>query len=204
MIDTLLIDCEQPESGVAEMIRRPDIGWRIRTVGMYDFDRAPLADYRALLISMHCDQRYLAKQRARLDAFARDGGTIVIGGHVALPFLTGLDTFQPIPGYRLDDLRIHRTAEHPVWAGVAEEDLTFRRGVAGFYGRGWHRPPTEATVIHALGERRLPLDFAYALGRGRVLFHGGNDLWTYLGSDSTAERMIPQLFDWIAAPQGHA
>lgn len=199
MIDTLLIDCEQPESGVPDMIRRPDVGPRIMTVGMYDFDRVTLDDFRALLVSMHCDQLYLSGRRDRIEAFVRAGGTVLASGHVAWPFLSGLDRFQPIPDYRVADLEVRREREHPVWRGVAPQDLTFRRGVAGFYGRGWHRPPAGATVIHSLGPRRLPLDFSYALGRGRVLFHGGNDLWTYLGAGNSAERMIPQLFAWIGA-----
>jgi len=200
MIDTLLIDCEQPESGVSDLIRRPDLGPRIMAVGMYALDEVALADYRALLIGMHCDQLYLVGRRARIEDFVSTGGTVLVSGHVAWPFLSGLDRFRPIADYRIADLEVRRESEHPVWAGVAPEDLTFRRGIAGFYGRGWHKPPPGATVIHSLGARRLPLDFAYAIGRGRVLFHGGNDLWTYLDAGNSAERMMPQLFDWTAAP----
>jgi hypothetical protein len=199
MIDTLLIDCEQPESGVGDMIRRPDLGPRIMAIGMYDFDDMRLGDYRALLIGMHCDQLYLSRRRERIEAFVRAGGTLVVSGHVAWPVVSGLTAFQPIPDYRLADLQVQRESAHPVWDGVAMDDLTFRRGVAGFYGRGWHVPPPDATVIHSLGPERRPLDFAYALGAGRVLFHGGNDLWTYLDTGNSAERMVPQLFDWIAS-----
>lgn len=198
MIDTLLIDCEQPESGVYDMIRRPDLGPRIMAIGMYDFDDARLSDYRALLIGMHCDQLYLSRRRERIDEFVRAGGTLVVSGHVAWPIVEGLSSFQPIANYRIADLAVHREAAHPVWDGVAVEDLTFRRGVAGFYGRGWHQPPADAVLIHSLGPERRPLDFAWRLGQGRVLFHGGNDLWTYLDTGNSAERMIPQLFDWIA------
>ena len=98
--------------------------------------------------------------------------------------------FHPLENYGLKDLAVRRLIDHPIWAGVSENDLTFRRGVAGFYGRAWHEPPHGATVVHALGTPDRPLDFIYRVGKGRVLFHGGNDLWQYDGADS-AGRIAP-------------
>lgn len=59
-----------------------------------------------------------------------------------------------------------------------------------------HHPPDGATVVHALGEPDRPLDFIYPVGKGRVLFHGGNDLWQYGAADSTG-RILPQLLRWM-------
>ncbi|MFX9031475.1 hypothetical protein ABTN13_20280, partial [Acinetobacter baumannii] len=79
----------------------------------------------------------------------------------------------------LADLTVHRLADHPVWAGVDGGDLTFRRGVAGFYGRVWHDAPAGALIVNGIGPERRPLDFTYAVGAGTILFHGGNDLTGY-------------------------
>lgn len=200
MVDTLLIDCEQPESGVTEMIRDPVLGPRIATVGMYELDGVRLQDYRSVLVGMHVDQRYLAARRDRLDGFVAAGGTIHASGHVAHPYLAGLSRFEPLEGYRVEDLAVTNEASHPVWQGVEMADLSFRKGVAGFYARGGHAPPGGARLIQTIGPRRLPVDFEYRLGAGRVLFHGGNDLWTYLGTGTSADRMVPQLFDWLSHP----
>ncbi len=91
-------------------------------------------------------------------------------------------------------------AEHPVWAGVEPEDLTFRRGVAGFYGRAYLPSlPDGALIVHALGEIDRPLDAVYHYGEGAVLVHRGNDLWGYLHAPNTAARMTPHLLDWLGA-----
>lgn len=77
-------------------------------------------------------------------------------------------------------------------------DLTFRRGVAGFYGRGYYPDlPPEALVVHGIGVDARPLDAVYPHGAGEVLLHGGNDLWGYAGDDTTAARMTPQLVGWL-------
>jgi hypothetical protein len=174
---------------------------RVHSVGQYAFDGLALEQCGALLISMHADQRFLAARRDRLDEFVRHGGTVVANGHVAYPFLSGLAPFQPIENYRLADLAVNRERPHPIWEGVASEDLTFRRGVAGFYGRGWHQPPEGASVHNSLGPHRRPLDFIYRLGQGRVLFHGGNDIWQFASGDDSTRRIVPQLLCWLLAAE---
>lgn len=200
MIETLLLDCEQTEGGQAILLRRPDLGARVDAIAMQELGRADLGRYRGLLIGLHADQLLLQARRAQLEGFLAGGGTIVFCGHVAHPFLDELRQFEPMPGYRLDDLRVRLERPHPVWSGVDAEHLTFRRGVAGFYGRGHNPPPPGATVINTLGPQRRPVDFVCrpAAG-GRLLVHAGADLWGYLEADSTASRMGPQLLDWIAA-----
>ncbi len=202
MIETLLLDCEQTEGGQAILLRRPDLGTRVDAIAMQELDRVDLGRYRGLLIGLHADQILLQARRAQLEGFLAGGGTIVFCGHVAHPFLAELRQFEPMAGYRLDDLRVTLERPHPVWAGVDAEHLTFRRGVAGFYGRGHNPPPPGAAVINTLGPQRRPVDFVCrpAAG-GTLLVHAGADLWGYLEADSSASRMGPQLLDWIAAPR---
>lgn len=201
MIDAILLDCEQSETGAQALITDLALGPCIDLVPFYDLERTALSRARGLLLGLHSDQRYLASRRGQLEAFLAGGGTIVVCGHIGHPFLAELSRFQPIPGYRVDDLAVNREADHPVWAGVDPADLSKRRGVAGFYGRGSNPPPPGASIINSLGPSRCPVDFDCrpAVG-GRLLVHAGADLWGYFGSGNSSERIMPQLFDWIAKP----
>ena len=187
-----------PDGAMAKLASHPDASGRITSRDVYALEHLDLDldDFGALLISMHLDQRFLAGRAAQIESFLRQGGSVIANGHIAYPFLPGMTGVHPLENYGLHDLAVKRLADHPIWAGVSEGDLTFRRGVAGFYGRAWHHPPEGATVVHALGEPDRPLDFIYPVGKGRVLFHGGNDLWQYGGADSTG-RILPQLLRWI-------
>lgn len=158
-----------------------------------------LAAYGAVLVSMHVDQKYLSDHAERLEAYLHQGGVVVANGHHGYPFLPGLSPFRPIEGGGVAALTIQRAAEHPVWSGVNPVDLTFRRGVAGFYGRGWHEAPPSATVVHTIGRSAGPVDLDYRVGRGRVLFHGGNDLWQFGSADNTTARIVPQLLAWLVS-----
>jgi hypothetical protein len=200
MSQIALLDCEQTENGAQVLIKDLALGPHVDLVPFYDLERTDLSRYCGLLIGLHSDQRYLASRRPQLEFFLRGGGTIVICGHVGHPFLAELSPFVPIANYRIDDLQVQREAEHPVWAGVDCEHLSRRRGVAGFYGRGANPPPPGALIINSLGPQRYPVDFECrpAVG-GRLLVHAGADLWGYLDSGTSAERIVPQLFNWIAS-----
>lgn len=200
MIDVLILDFEQTESGADTLATDPVLGRRVDLLPQYDLADIDLAAYRGLLIGLHADQRYLQTRRTQIEAFLAAGRVVVVCGHIAHPFLTELRPFRAIPGYTLADLQVRRQTPHPVWEGVETEDLTWRRGVAGFYGRGSNPPPEGATIIHTLGESGRPVDFECrpAVG-GRLLVHAGVDLWGYIGADNSARRIVPQLLNWIAA-----
>ena len=69
----------------------------------------------------------------RYAGFLQDGGTVIANGHLAYPFLPGMKGVHALQNYGLKDLAVRRLTDHAIWAGVSENDLTFRRGVAGFY-----------------------------------------------------------------------
>lgn len=170
----------------------------VADLDVYALPDADLTGVRGLLVGADADQVFLARHQPLLDGVTRRGGRLVVCGQVVLPFAAGLSPFVPMAYRGVADLTVRRLAEHPVWAGVDPDDLTFRRGVAGFYGRG-HYPdlPPGALVVHGLGPDALPLDAVYPCGAGEVLVHGGNALWGYAGDDTTAARMTPQLVDWL-------
>lgn len=163
---------------------------------LYELPALSLERFGSLLISMHCDQRFLAECAAQIASFLDNGGTVVANGHFAYPFLPGMTGYHTIEGARLHDFAIVRVTDHPIWQGVSAHDLTYRRGVAGFYARVWHDAPAGAQVINGLGHAGRPVDLLYSVGRGRVLHHGGNDLWQFSGNDSTG-RISRQLVDWL-------
>lgn len=183
----------------ASFLERP-YAQGIVSARVYDLPELELARFGALLVSAHTDQRALAAQGPRIAAMLDGGGLLVFNGHIAHPFLPELAPFVPVPGFGLDLLQVRRTAEHPVFAGVNADDLTFRRGVAGFYGRGHNPPPPGATVLHRLSGQDAPLDWVWQRPAGGTVFmHGGNNLWMYADDASSAARIAPQLLAWVTA-----
>lgn len=168
-------------------------------IGHYELHETDLAPYAALLLPAHLDQRYFGTVTGKVGAWLDGGGTLVFNGHVAWPMLPEFNAFVALEKRSLEHLRIHRIAEHPVFEGVDMDDLTFRRGVAGFYARGCNPPPESATPLIGVGPDRVPCDWVYERpGGGCILMHAGNDLWMYAGDATSAGRIVPQLMAWAA------
>ncbi len=182
------------------IVRQPGVDGRIDTVDIYDLAESGFEERAALWLTQNSDQILLRAMSARLSDYLDGGGTIVFCGHVAWPFLPELAEFVPLRDYRLDDLRVSRIEAHPIWAGIAMDDLTFRRGVAGFYGRGHNPPPPGARCLNAIASGTAPVDWLCQRGRGgRLLVHSGNDLWNDMGGGGTADRLPLALLEWSLA-----
>ena len=172
-------------------------------VDHYMLGEIDLGRYRALLLPSHLDQRYFGGISDAISRFLDGGGTLVFNGHVAWPMLPEFQPFVPLPKLSLENLRVHRLVDHPVFDGVDPEDLTFRRGVAGFYARGHNPPPEGAVALNGVGPERLPCDWLYERpAGGRILMHCGNELWMYAGATDTSAARIPQqLCRWATGQE---
>lgn len=172
----------------------------IADIDIYALPDSGLDDFAALFIGTGADQRVLADERARLESFITAGHTIVFCGHVAYPFLDGLAEFIPLARHRLEDLSVTFIHLHPVFDGINPRDLTFRKGVAGFYGRGHNPVPDGALILNGIGAAQTPVDWLQRRGKGKLLVHAGNELWGY-GDDAGSAADLPRrLVLWAAEP----
>jgi hypothetical protein len=74
-----------PDQG-RELLEVTDTASRVERRDQYELQDLDLACYRAVIIGMMADQRYLQQCAAQLDSFLQSGGWIVLNGHIALPF----------------------------------------------------------------------------------------------------------------------
>lgn len=187
-------------SDLPDPIQRPPPGHEIVPLDQYELDGLSgpeLAAFDGLIVSSHADQGHLEAHRERLDAFL-ETRSILVNGPTVVPFLPEFSKrFEPLPRRSVGDLQVTIARRHPAFAGVEARDLTFRQGVAGFWGRGRQPHPAGAEVLTVLGPDGIPLDWSLERPSGARLFvHPGNDVWTFAG-DTSAARLWPQLLDWL-------
>lgn len=175
-------------------------GHTIQFYQQYDTERLDWSTYDAVLISMSADQVHLNEISPKLQAYLNGGGTLLINGHVARPFLPELSRYEPMEKRGLKELVIHREKEHPLFQHISAESLTLRKGVAGFYGRGTNPPPTGALVIHSVGPDHVAVDWLYDRPEGgRIFVHSGVELWAVLMLEGPQGLPVIQgFFDWLS------
>ncbi len=185
-----------PAAGV-----RHATGHVVHSVQQYETARLNWSCYDAVVVGNDADQIHLTDMTQKLEAYLQGGGTIVFSGHVSRRFVPELSLFKPLPSRGRADLVVNREADHPVFSGVDGESLTYRKGVAGFYGRGCNPPPEGAVILNSISAERWPLDWTYERpAGGRLFMHAGNDICGFFAHDAGDHPGFAQrLLDWLAA-----
>jgi len=184
----------------------------IEVIDAYNLFDAGLDDVAGISIASGCDQIFLDRHRDEIDAFVRDGGRVLFCGHVVVPFIAGMSKWRKLAYSGPKDLFISSLAPHPLWRGVDFDDLLFRTGVpgrhsfeemhsigvSGFYGRGYHlHLPADAVALNGIGPLRAPIDYEFPLGRGRVVIHGGLDLFSQADEDRSTAAFSANIVRWL-------
>lgn len=189
------------------MSAHPPVGSEVVHIDVYDLPHADLTRYAGLVVPGPVDQELLLREAHRIRAFLDSGRVLTFTGHLFRPWLPGarpfvpkgVDAVQRIPRgvHSSAAYNVHVIVPHPVFEGVLQRDLTLRRGVRGFFARGHHPPPDGAEILLAL-ESGEPITYVDRSSTGgTVLVHAGADLLGYVGDDTTAARVAPQLLRWM-------
>ncbi|MGQ0718490.1 MAG: hypothetical protein ACT4NP_14490 [Pseudonocardiales bacterium] len=182
-------------------IRSPEMRPRgTDRVDLYALAETDLSGYAGLIVSAMADQEHLAQHRDIIRDYLDAGGVVVFGGHLHRDWLPGAAPFVPLAPPSLRAYRVAEIAEHPVFDGVEADDLTFRRGVAGFFARGHHPVPDGAEVLVRLAGGQPATYVDRVTTAGTILVQASCDLLGYGGSaGGTAQRIPEQLLDWVRA-----
>ncbi|MEK3916972.1 phosphate starvation-inducible protein PhoH [Paenibacillus sp. FSL H7-0331] len=164
---------------------------------VYELPSIDLTPYKCMIINGLIDQEYLNKEKARIADFLAQGKVILFGGHLFRPWLPGGSSFIPKTIRSFNDYAITFANPHPIFEGVEPDDLTYNKGVAGFFARGHHPLPPEAEVLLFLGGAEPIMYIDRLSTKGTIVVHAGSDLLSYSNHPNTAGRITPQLIDWI-------
>lgn len=172
-------------------IRAPGMGDddpRVQRVDCYALPDTDLSGYAGLVAGPSTDQEFLAAHRDVIARYLDGGGVVVFGGHLHRDWLPGAAPFVPLATRTLAGYRVAAVADHPLFAGLTADDLTFRRGVAGFFARGHHPPPPGAQVLTRLAGGQPATYLDRVSTAGTILVHATADLAGHVGT---------RLVDWI-------
>lgn len=169
----------------------------VTAVDIYALPSLDLSPVGALLLGTMVDQEHLHRHRGILRSFLADGKVVVFSGHLLRPWLPGCGAFAPKQVRSFHDYALRLVTPHPVFAGVDAHDLTFRRGVAGFYARGHHPVPPGAEVLLALASGEPVTYVDRHTTPGTIVAHAGGGLFDGGEADTTAARVLPQLLVWL-------
>lgn len=176
---------------------RPFFRQQLTQIDQYELTETDLTGFAGVVVSSQADQDFLYRHRDRIRTYLDKGGVVAFSGHISRPWLPGGGTFEPKQIDSADDYVVQDATDHPVFDGVAMDDLTYQRGVAGFFARGHNPPPEGATVILRLADGEPVVYVDKVTTDGTIFAHSGNDLIAFDRRETSARRVPPQLVTWI-------
>ncbi|MGH3870555.1 MAG: hypothetical protein ACRDSR_03405 [Pseudonocardiaceae bacterium] len=183
-----------PNVAVLDMdIRNPQVlEWadRVDRLDCYALGSTELTRYPALIITPSVDQEHLVRHRHVIRGYLDTGAVVVFGGHLHRDWLPGASAFVPLVDRSPAGYRVAHIADHPIFRGKRPDELTFRRGVAGFFARGHHPIPAGAEVLTRLSGGQPATYLDRVSTAGTIVVQATSDLLGYCGR---------ALLDWVVA-----
>lgn len=196
VVNALYIRSRNASELPAGPYRTADLSLDVVYVG--DLPDAPVPlRHHLIIVPMQSDEIMLSCKSAWLEGAWRQGASILANDIVALPYISFLKPFEPIPLPGLGDYAVQRHTPHPAFDGLPH-DFHLLQGMAGVYGVGHNPPPPGATVINTIGRGAYAIDWYLENEAGGIFFcHGGPDISAFHSDPDATPNLTHDLIDWL-------
>ncbi|WP_146551470.1 hypothetical protein [Rummeliibacillus sp. SL167] len=185
-----------PMHAFGESSRHSEKTWK--EIDQYDLNRQDLSNIDVLVISNFVDQEYLLKQKTIIENFLADQKIVVFCGHLFRMWLPGVSPFIPERVQTFSDYEVFTTNNNSgIFDGVTTGDMTYNKGVAGFFARGYHPVAHDVEVLLRFKSGHPVTYIDRSSSAGTILVHAGRDLLGYSSNHKTTGRIPDQLYTWL-------
>lgn len=166
-------------------------------IDQYELAELSLSDYHCLVVNAFVDQEFLVTQKEKIRAFLNEKKIVIFCGNLCCDWLPGGSYFIPKTINSFADYVVSIAKQHPIFEGVHSDDMTFNKGVAGFFARGHHPIPEGAEVLLTLPGNEPITYIDRHSTEGTIFVHVGNDLLGNMNNNKTTDRISNQLMQWM-------
>ncbi|MGE7988221.1 hypothetical protein [Lysinibacillus fusiformis] len=166
---------------------------------LYDLPYTDLRAYAGLIITNLVEEKFLFEHKSLLEQYLQQGGVIFSLTEVSMPWLVGVPNWKrsPIP---LKDREIMiKEANHPIFAGIDAYDLNYRKGVRGFFSRGYFdNIPLHADVLVTDQSGATIIYVDRNSTNGTILAGAGTDIYrVFIHEENSSRQLSIQMLSYI-------
>lgn len=156
-----------------------------------------ISEYGAVIVPMSIDEIFLYKHKNIIKTYLKNGGIVISFAQNFLKWLPGNNLYKQSE----TPIRIREVlgTEHTICKGVSNYDLNYKRGVKGFFNRGYFIAPKDAEVFLKDSDGQCVGYIDTQTTNGVILSTAGADLmWFGHGFDNTTSRRLGiNLLLWL-------
>lgn len=166
---------------------------------LYDLPYVDLRAYEGIIITNLVEEQFLLEHKAVLDNYLAQGGVIFSLTEISLPWLIGASNWKRSPIPLKDREIIISEPIHPMFAGIEPYDINYRKGVRGFFSRGYFEEiPVHAKVL-ITDQSGVPIIYIDQHStNGTIIAGAGTDIYrVFIDEDNTSSRLSVQMLTFI-------
>ena len=172
---------------------------QVTILDQYEMHKTNLSPFHVLIITDFIDQEYLLEHKEVIEHFLNEGKIVVACTHVFRPWLPGVNPFMPKMLKSHSDYEMQVMKEDSFFRGVDMNELAYRKGVSGFYSRGYHPLMNkEAEVLLAFLDGTPITYIDRTTTKGTIVAHSARDLLTYSTGENSTRLIAKQFMDWLS------
>lgn len=164
---------------------------------LYDIPYADFSAYAGVIITNFVEEAFLLEHKGIIENYLNDGGVILSQTENFLPWLPGCENWMRSQ-ISLKDREIRLTEPiHPMFAGIDPYDLNYKKGVRGFFSRGYLEAPEHSEVIVEDQEGKAILYIDRNTTGGTIVAGAGTDLYRFGIQENSSRVLRKQILNWI-------
>jgi len=170
----------------------------ITNLDQYELSTANLKEFNVLVITDFIDQEFLFEKKQIIEEFLNDGKIVIACTHIFRAWLPGVNLFMPKKIKNHTDYDLKVINEHSIFHGVDMNELAVRKGVYGFYARGYHPLTNKNAEVVLAFQDETPITYIdRTTTKGTILAHSARDLLSYATGDNSTQLIAIQTLKWI-------
>lgn len=167
-------------------------------IDQYEIQTADLSDFNVLVVTDFIDQEHLYKHKEVIESFLNDGKIVVVNTHMFRPWIPGVGLFMPKEIRKHSDYVMEAAHNNTFYRGVDMQELTYRKGVSGFYARGSHPVVNKNAEIVLQFTDGTPIVFIDRDStKGTVVAGACRDFFTYATGQNSTQLIAPQFLAFL-------
>lgn len=171
--------------------------FNIELVPQYEISDYNFSKFDVMMVPNFIDQENLMMHKNVIEAFLSEGKIVAFFGHLFRPWLPGAPLFMPEKIKHFSDYNLYSVNDSPIFKGVLTEDMTFNKGVAGFFARGHYHADEKSEVHLKFKSGHVCTYVDRHSSEGTVFIHAGRPLHGYYKDGKTTDVLRTQFVEWL-------
>ncbi|MEQ6354568.1 hypothetical protein ABNX05_08075 [Lysinibacillus sp. M3] len=166
---------------------------------LYDLPYTDLRAYTGLIITNLVEEQFLLEHKDVLNQYLSQGGVIFSLTETSLPWLVGVPSWKRSPIPLKDREIIIKEPIHPLFAGIDAYDINYRKGVRGFFSRGYfEKIPLHAEVLVTDQSGATIIYVDRDSTNGTIFAGAGTDIYrVFIDEDNSSRYLSLQMLTCI-------